>query len=119
MLSLAASSQQHTLAQMFAADAKRASTMTMQANVGAQSLLVDVSKQNISSEILSALLDVVREAGVEQRRDAMFSGAIVNNTEQQPALHVALRSKAASDVSAAVASERKKMTEFAESREIP
>ena len=113
MLSLAASSQQHTLAQMFAADAKRASTMTMQANVGAQSLLVDVSKQNISSEILSALLDVVREAGVEQRRDAMFSGAIVNNTEQQPALHVALRSKAASDVSAAVAAERKKMTEFA------
>jgi len=113
VLSLAASSQQHTLAQMFAADAKRASTMTMQANVGAQSLLVDVSKQNISSEILSALLDVVREAGVEQRRDAMFSGAIVNNTEQQPALHVALRSKAASDVSAAVAAERKKMTEFA------
>ena len=91
MLSLAASSQQHTLAQMFAADTKRASTMTMQANVGAQSLLVDVSKQNISSEILSALLDVVREAGVEQRRDAMFAGAIVNNTEQQPALHVALR----------------------------
>jgi glucose-6-phosphate isomerase len=113
VLSLAASSQQHTLAQMFAADVKRASTLTMQANVGAQSLLVDVSKQNISSEILSALLDVVREAGVEQRRDAMFSGAIVNNTEQQPALHVALRSKATSDVSAAVAAERKKMTEFA------
>ena len=113
MLSLAASSQQHTLAQMFAADAKRASTMTMQANVGAQSLLVDVSKQNISSEILSALLDVVREAGVEQRRDAMFSGAVVNNTEQQPALHIALRSKAASNVSAAVTAERKKMTEFA------
>ena len=49
MLSLAASSQQHTLAQMFDADAKRASTMTMQANVDAQSLFVDVSKQNISS----------------------------------------------------------------------
>jgi len=87
--------------------------MTMQANVGAQSLLVDVSKQNISSEILNALLDVAREAGVEQRRDAMFGGAIVNNTEQQPALHVALRSQATSNVSAAVAAERKKMTEFA------
>lgn len=113
MLSLAASGQQHTLAQMFAADDKRASTMTMQVNVGAQSLLVDVSKQNISTETLNALIDVVREAGVEQRRDAMFSGEIVNDTEQQPALHVALRSKATSKVSAAVAAEQANMTVFA------
>lgn len=55
-------------------------------------LLLDMSKTSISDEVLAALLDLARTAGVERQRDAMASGAQVNVTEGRAALHMALRS---------------------------
>jgi glucose-6-phosphate isomerase len=37
---------------------------------------------------------LAKDAGVEQRRDAMFAGAIINTTEERAVLHTALRNRA-------------------------
>ncbi|MCW8085836.1 glucose-6-phosphate isomerase [Sabulicella glaciei] len=54
-------------------------------------LLLDMSKTAISDEVREALFDLARAARVEQGRDAMANGEIVNNTERRAALHMALR----------------------------
>lgn len=54
-------------------------------------MLVDFAKCLWDESILKNLLQLARQAGVEQRRDALYAGAVVNATEQRPALHVRLR----------------------------
>ena len=61
-------------------------------------LYIDISKQLISDEVISAFAEVIEAAAVAQKRDAMFSGALVNNTENQPALHTALRAPRSASV---------------------
>jgi glucose-6-phosphate isomerase len=75
------------LRQLFAHDAERATTMT----IGAGELVLDYSKHRATMETLSLLIALARAAGVEARRDAMFSGAHINSTEDRAVLHVALR----------------------------
>ncbi|KAJ3299720.1 hypothetical protein HK104_007451 [Borealophlyctis nickersoniae] len=57
------------------------------------SLILDYSKNIITDETLKLLLDLVREAKVEEWRDRMFSGERINTTENRPVLHVALRNR--------------------------
>ena len=45
----------------------------------------------ITEPILAKLLDLVREAGVEEYRDKMFAGEHINNSEDRAVLHIALR----------------------------
>ncbi|MEP9379396.1 glucose-6-phosphate isomerase [Aquabacter sp. CN5-332] len=54
-------------------------------------LLLDASKTALTDDTLALLLDLARAAGVEARRDAMFSGAHINATEDRAVLHMALR----------------------------
>src|SRR6185503_16505246 len=54
-------------------------------------LHLDWSKCAVSGETMALLFELAEAAGVERKRNAMFSGAIVNATEHRPALHVALR----------------------------
>ena len=54
-------------------------------------LLVDFSKQRMNDAILSALVELARTRALPARIADLFSGAIVNFTEQRPALHTALR----------------------------
>jgi len=54
-------------------------------------LLFDFSKVNLCDEGLGLLLRLAAEAGVEARREAMFAGARINETEGRAVLHVALR----------------------------
>ena len=54
-------------------------------------VLLDCSKSLWDEAVLEALLQLAREAGLVQRRDALYAGAVVNETEQRPALHVRLR----------------------------
>ena len=75
------------LRRLFAEDPDRATRFTAQ---GAD-LVLDYSKHRVTDETLRLLLDVVRAAGVEEHRDAMFSGAHINTTEDRAVLHVALR----------------------------
>ena len=54
-------------------------------------VLLDCSKSLWDEAVLEALLQLAEEAGLAQRRGAMYAGAVVNETEQRPALHVRLR----------------------------
>ncbi len=52
---------------------------------------LDYSKQRITNDILAKLSQLLTEHGFETKRDAMFKGDIINNTEQRAVLHTALR----------------------------
>ena len=54
-------------------------------------MLFDYSKTNIDDAARLALLDLARDRGVAQKRDAMFQGAKINDTEGRAVLHTALR----------------------------
>ena len=54
-------------------------------------MLFDYSKTNIDNAARTALLDLARDRGVAQKRDAMFQGAKINDTEGRAVLHTALR----------------------------
>ncbi|MFC9555821.1 glucose-6-phosphate isomerase [Rhodococcus sp. NPDC056960] len=59
--------------------------------VTAADLYIDYSKHRVTRETLGLLLDLARAAGVEEHRDAMFSGAHINTSEDRAVLHTALR----------------------------
>ncbi len=54
-------------------------------------ILFDYSKTNLDAETRGMLLDLARVMGLEARRDAMFGGARINETEDRAVLHTALR----------------------------
>ena len=56
-----------------------------------QHMLFDYAKTNIDAETRAALLQMVENAKVTERRDAMFAGAPINETEGRAVLHTALR----------------------------
>jgi glucose-6-phosphate isomerase len=80
-----------SLRDLFGRDPHRAATLTREHS----GLLVDLSKNLMTSTTLSLLCDLAREASVEQRRDRMFAGGAINSTENRPVLHVALRARPA------------------------
>lgn len=79
--------QETTLRQLFADQPGRASDMTFE--VGP--LRVDLSKNLIDERTLRILTDVARDMGIEDYRNAMFSGEHINRTEDRAVLHTALR----------------------------
>ena len=92
-----------------------------QLSIKSQGILIDFSKEKIDNGALSALFDLAKDAGVEERRAAMFSGARINVTEDRAVLHAALRDGAGEtvhvddeDVMPAVRTERDRMLGFAE-----
>ncbi|AXI46750.1 glucose-6-phosphate isomerase [Sulfitobacter sp. SK012] len=54
-------------------------------------MLFDYSKTNIDADTRSDLLHLAEDAGVAEKRDAMFAGAQINATEGRAVLHTALR----------------------------
>ncbi|MEO0372671.1 MAG: glucose-6-phosphate isomerase [Pseudomonadota bacterium] len=60
-------------------------------SVRADGLLFDYSKTTMDDDARAGLLQIARDAGVEGRRDAMFAGERVNETEGRAVLHTALR----------------------------
>ena len=83
-------------------------------------MLFDYSKTQIDTGALSLLLELARNANVEARRDAMFAGAEINQTEGRAVLHTALRAPkgpvmvAGEDVMPGVLATRARMAEFAD-----
>ncbi|SEN41029.1 glucose-6-phosphate isomerase [Gemmobacter aquatilis] len=59
-------------------------------------LLFDFSKTAIDDTALRLLLDLAEKQGVAAKREAMFSGAQINDTEGRAVLHTALRNLSAS-----------------------
>lgn len=62
-------------------------------SLSAAGILLDYSKNQLTEEILKLLLNLAEKAGMQRQIARMFDGEMVNNTEQRPALHVALRSQ--------------------------
>ena len=82
------------LRELFAADADRARNFTFDA----AGLHVDLSKNLIDGDIVKQLVEVAKAADLEARRDAMFAGEHINNTEGRAVLHTALRIPAEDDL---------------------
>jgi glucose-6-phosphate isomerase len=76
-----------TLKQLFDADAQRGTRLVAE---GA-GLYLDYSKNLVTDETLRLLQQLARARGVFARRDAMFRGDRINETENRAVLHVALR----------------------------
>ncbi len=54
-------------------------------------ILLDYSKNRIDEDVMEALFDLARDAGVEERRDQMCEGEHINITEDRAVMHMALR----------------------------
>ena len=103
----------------FAADPGRAERLTFDA----ADLHVDLSKNLVTDETLSLLLQLAEETGVAGRLAGMFAGEHINPTEDRAVLHTALRRPAGAqpplvvdgqDVDADVQRELGKVFAFAE-----
>lgn len=76
-----------SLKDWFATDPDRVEKLSYRAG----DLYFDLSKNLVTDETLKLLVDLGRACGVEERRDAMFSGEHINTTEDRAVLHTALR----------------------------
>ncbi len=79
--------QKRTLKDAFDADRNRAARY----RVGAAGLELDFSKNHIDDETLQLLMGVADQANLKAAIKKLLRGDHVNNTEDRPALHSALR----------------------------
>jgi len=75
------------LRQLFAEDATRGERLAVET----AGIYLDYSKNRITDETLTLLLQLAAESGLRQRIDAMFRGDRINVSEDRAVLHVALR----------------------------
>ncbi len=74
---------------LFASDPQRFARFSLRLG----EVLFDYSKNRITAETLSLLLDLARQENLSQKIEAMFCGAKINTTEERAVLHVALRNR--------------------------
>jgi glucose-6-phosphate isomerase len=60
--------------------------------------LVDYSKNRITAETISSLIELAREVGLEDGISKYFGGDIINQTEGRAVLHTALRASESDDI---------------------
>lgn len=77
------------LRKLFAEDAGRFGRFS----VSLDDMLLDYSKNRIDADAFGLLIELAKAAGVAERRDAMFAGAVINSTEKRSVLHTALRNR--------------------------
>jgi glucose-6-phosphate isomerase len=82
------------LRELFAADPGRGERLTLEA----AGLYLDYSKNRVTDETMRLLVELARESGVPEHRDAMFRGDHINVSEDRAVLHVALRMPAGSSL---------------------
>ncbi len=75
------------MVELFQADPERFSKFSLQL----EDLLVDFSKNRVTSETLTLLRGLALEANLSGKIKAMFSGEKINTTENRAVLHTALR----------------------------
>ena len=76
-----------TMREMFALDPNRFRRFSA---TGA-GILLDYSKNRIDEDVMEALFELARAAGVEERRTQMCEGEHINITEDRAVMHMALR----------------------------
>jgi glucose-6-phosphate isomerase len=79
--------QRAHLRELFAKDPTRGQRLTAQA----AGILLDYSKNRITDETLTLLMQLAEESSLRARIEAMFRGEKINLTEKRAVLHVALR----------------------------
>src|SRR5262245_38753321 len=79
--------EQSSIKALFAGDAKRFERFSLDAD----GILLDFSRQLLDVSALESLLALAEQTEVPRWIELMFGGHPVNNTEDRPALHVALR----------------------------
>jgi glucose-6-phosphate isomerase len=106
-----------TIRSLFEEDARRFERFSRDG----EGLLFDFSRELIDARALESLLELADQTEVQRWIRLMFSGHPINNTEDRPALHVALRRPAnepllayGEDVMPLVEAERRKMRELAD-----
>jgi glucose-6-phosphate isomerase len=72
---------------LFRRDPERFSRFSLEA----EGLLVDYSRNFVTPKTMRLLQRLARETGIEAKRERMFAGEHINNTEDRAVLHVALR----------------------------
>jgi len=100
------------------ADPDRFAKFSLQVN----NILLDYSKQRVTQETLEKLIALANARDLKTQIDALFSGEIINISEQNPALHTALRDPSRTpliikgqDIKQAIHAELKHMEKFVES----
>ncbi|MBU2872403.1 glucose-6-phosphate isomerase [Marinobacter salexigens] len=79
--------QNRPMKALFADDPERANRYF----INGAGLSLDFSRNRLTDEVLTALMDLARSRKLEDRRAALLRGDKVNITEGRPALHTALR----------------------------
>ena len=82
-----------SLSQLFNGDKSRGQMLTKTLSDGQSEIIVDFSKQLIDQTALKDLLALAKQGKVLEKFAEMRSGAKVNFTEGEPALHTALRAR--------------------------
>ncbi|GAB4020445.1 glucose-6-phosphate isomerase [Spirosoma migulaei] len=77
------------LRDLFAEDPERFTTFTRQF----EEILLDFSKNRITAETLSLLVQLAEQAELKKAIGKMFSGDKINRTEDRAVLHIALRNR--------------------------
>ena len=84
-------------------------------------ILLDYSKNRITKETMSLLMDLAKQSGIKEWTEKMFSGEKINDTENRAVLHTALRNRGEEpvyvndqDVMPEIRSELEKMRTFTE-----
>ncbi len=105
------------LRDLFEKDPKRFEKFSVRFN----DILLDYSKNRITSETMKLLFQLAREAKVKKWIEKMFNGEKINFTENRAVLHIALRNRSnraiyvdGTDVMPAVNAELAKMKAFCE-----
>lgn len=75
------------LRELFKQDNKRFEKFSLHT----ENMLFDFSKNLITAETLQYLRELTEECRLEEAREAMFSGELINKTENRAVLHTALR----------------------------
>jgi glucose-6-phosphate isomerase len=60
-------------------------------NISLEGFVFDYSKQRVTDDTIAHLMALARARGVEEARDEMVGGAVINASEERSVLHMALR----------------------------
>lgn len=112
-----AENKQRSIAGLFDTDSKRFEKFSARCG----DLLFDYSKNNLSAETRTLLVEIAEAAQISQKRSAMFAGDHINSTEDRAVQHMALRNMSlapvlidGADVMPAIRAVREQMARFAE-----
>ena len=87
--------RQRHLRTLFAEDPDRGIRMSVEA----AGLCLDYSKNRITNETITLLVQLAEESGLRAKIDSMFRGEKINVTEQRAVLHAALRAPRGASIS--------------------